>query len=519
MRNFKVFFVVASLLACPSLVTAQTEIRTEAQLTTSSGSHTPLWLNANKYGLSSLDKTNGYLRAGIFESLASDSLRHWAIAYGVDVAIAKGFTSTIVLQQSYTDIRWLKGLLTIGSKQQPMELKNQELSSGAQTLGINARPIPSIRLSLPEYWTVPYTRGWLGLKGHVAYGIQTDDRWQKDFIGDEEFKRTEHAKIHTKAGYLRIGKEGKPVSVELGLEMACQYGGTTYTINPYPDIPGTAEYIGIKNQDGLKGIYHAFIPGGGETGEGIYDNTSGNHLGSYLLRLNMDYEKWYLGLYADHFFEDHSQMFFLDYDGYGQGDEFNERKDNRWLIYDLKDIMLGVELQLKEQSWLNTIVVEYLYTKYQSGPINHDRTRLVSDHIAGRDGYYTNYMQTGWQHWGQVLGNPLYRSPLYNENHEITVADSRFWAWHIGLSGSPLPRLHYRLLATWQRGWGTYNAPLPDPQRNRSFLAEAEYAFCPKSALRGWAAKIAVGHDHGALLGNNTGIQFTISHHFNIQKQ
>ena len=505
------------LAGLPTLLHAQVEVRTEAQVSTSSGSHEPLWLNANKYGLSSLDKTNGYLRAGAFHSLEADSLRRWAIGYGADAAVAKGFTSTVIIQQAYADVRWLKGLLTVGSKEQPMELKNQELSSGAQTLGINARPVPSIRLSLPDYWTVPFTRGWLGMKGHVAYGMQTDDGWQRDFT-HEPFKRTEHAKIHTKAGYLRIGKEGKPVSVELGLEMACQYGGTTYTINPYPEVPGTTEYVGIKNQDGMKGMFKALIPGGGDAGEGLYDNMAGNHLGSYLARINMDFPKWYLALYADHFFDDHSQMFFLDYDGYGQGEEFNEWKDSRWLIYDLKDIMLGAELRLKDFPWLNNIVVEYIYTKYQSGPVYHDRTYHLSDHIAGRDDYYNNYMQTGWQHWGQVMGNPLYRSPLYNDSQKIAVENNRFWAWHVGFSGNLHQQMHYRLLATWQRGWGTYDNPLPDPERNMSLLAEADYSFSQESALKGWGVRAAFGLDHGGLLGNNTGIQFTIHHHFNIQK-
>jgi hypothetical protein len=271
-------------------------------------------------------------------------------------------------------------------------------------------------------------------------------------------------------------------------------------------------------------MFKALIPSGGEVKEGTYENASGNHLGSYLLRVNMNFDKWYLGLYADHYFDDHSQMFFLDYDGYGEGEEFNEWKHSRWLVYDLKDIMLGAELKLKNQSWLNNIVVEYIYTKYQSGPIYHDRTYYLADHIAGRDNYYNNYMQTGWQHWGQVMGNPLFRSPLYNEinerygTHEIIVANNRFWAWHFGLSGDPIEQLHYRLLATWQRGWGTYDIPFMDPERNISLLAEAEYRFGNQSSLRGWAVKGAFGLDQGGLLGNNTGIQFTISHHFNIKK-
>ena len=36
--------------------------RAEIQATASGGDYNPLWLNANKYGLSSLKNTNGYLR-------------------------------------------------------------------------------------------------------------------------------------------------------------------------------------------------------------------------------------------------------------------------------------------------------------------------------------------------------------------------------------------------------------------------------------------------------------------------
>ena len=500
-----------TMLLTALTVQAQLELCTEGQLTASTGEHTPLWLNANKYGLSSLEKTNGYLRAGLFRSMEEDSLRHWAFAGGADVTIAAGNTSTLIIQQLYGELRWLKGRLTIGSKQQPMELKNQQLSSGAQTLGINARPVPSIRLSLPAYWWVPFTKGWLGLKGHIAYGMQTDDRWQREFTEAAQ-KRTEHAKLHTKAGYLRIGKLGKPVSVEMGLEMACQFGGTSFA-----DIgQGMTR---IKNEDGLKGMARAFIPSGGDVGENLYENKAGNHVGSYLLRVNLDFKQWYLALYADHFFEDHSQMFYLDYNGYGEGDEFNVWKHNRYFVYDFKDIMLGAELKLKNITWLDNIVVEYIYSKYQSGPIYHDRTRNLADHIGGRDNYYNHYMHTGWQHWGQVMGNPLYRSPLYNTDHQVAVENNRFWAWHLGLSGHPIAPLHYRVLATWQRGWGTYDLPFVNPEHNFSWMAEAEYKFAEHTALAGWNVKAAVGMDRGKILGNNFGGQITIAKRFALHSK
>jgi len=177
---FSLFILLYSTAA-----SAQIEVRTEAQASVASGDHTPLWLNANKYGLSSLKCHNGYVRAGAFRSIDNDSTRKWAWGAALDLVGTSGYTSKAVVQQAYGELRWLKGLLTVGSKEQPMELKNQELSSGAQTLGINARPVPSVRLSLPDYWTVPYTRGWLGIKGHIAYGMQTDDKWQKEFTHEQ----------------------------------------------------------------------------------------------------------------------------------------------------------------------------------------------------------------------------------------------------------------------------------------------------------------------------------------------
>lgn len=87
---------------------AQVEVRTEAQVTASDGDHTPLWLNANKYGLSSLETTNGYVRAGVFRPLQNDSAKRWAWGAGADVAVAANFTSMLVVQQAYGELRWLK---------------------------------------------------------------------------------------------------------------------------------------------------------------------------------------------------------------------------------------------------------------------------------------------------------------------------------------------------------------------------------------------------------------------------
>lgn len=462
---------------------------------------TPLWLNANKHGLSSLDEANGYVRGAVERPLSTDDNRRWGIGYGVDVAVPIHYTSHFVLQQAFVEGRWYHGTLTIGAKEQPMELKNNRLSSGSQTLGINARPVPQVRLALPKYWILPFGNNWLRLKGHIAFGKMTDDGWQHDFTG----RRTKYADdvlYHSKAGYLMIGNPDRffPLSLEMGLEMASTFGGKAY--RPLED--GTMERL--EGEGGLKGMWDAFIPGGSDAGETTYKNRAGNQLGSWVMRINYDADRWTLHAYADKFFEDHSGMFQLDYDGYGEGDEWQQEKKHRYLLYDFKDWLLGWELNLKYGTWLRDIVFEYIYTKYQSGPIYHDHTAAVSDHIGGSDNYYNHSIYTGWQHWGQAIGNPLFRSPIYNDDGVIDFRDTRFIAFHLGVSGEPTENLSYRVLATCQEGWGTYNEPYTKKHHNISFLLEAAYKL-----PRGWNVRGAYGMDFGHILGANAGFQLTVS--------
>ncbi|MBR5918791.1 MAG: hypothetical protein IKZ83_02680, partial [Prevotella sp.] len=477
------------------------EYKVEAQVSATDG-QTPLWLNANKHGLSSLESVNGYLRGSVERPLRVDSLRRWGIGYGLDVALPYHYTSKMVVQQAYGELRWLHGVLAVGAKEYPMELKNNQLSSGSQTLGINSRPVPQVRLALPDYWILPFGIGWLRMKGHIAYGKTTDDNWQKDFT-QMLHPYTEGARYHSKAGYLMIGYPERffPLSVELGLEMAAQFGGTVHI----PDGDGWLVYHG---NNGLKGMWRACMPGGDDAPEEgtEYQNAEGNQLGSCLVRVNYETDTWKLGFYAEKYFEDHSSMLQLDYDGYGTGDEWNVAKKRRYFLYDLKDMMLGIEFNKKYGTWLRDVVFEYLYTKYQSGPVYHDHTQAFPDHISGRDNFYNHYLYNGWMHWGQANGNPLYRSPIYNDNGIIRFEDNRFVAFHLGIGGAPTERLSYRLMATYQKGYGTYDNPYTKVRHNFSGVLEATYRL-----PQGWQVKGAFGMDSGRILGDNYGGQVTVT--------
>jgi len=104
------------------------------------------------------------------------------------------------------------------------------------------------------------------------------------------------------------------------------------------------------------------------------------------------------------------------------------------------------------------------------------------------------------------MGNPLYRSPIYNTDGTVTVKNNRFVGYHLGINGNPSEALSYKFLATYQRGWGTYSDPYTKSHHNVSLLLEADYRL-----KNNWAIKGGYGMDFGGILGNCQGFQLTIS--------
>ena len=123
-------------------------------------------------------------------------------------------------------------------------------------------------------------------------------------------------------------------------------------------------------------------------------------------------------------------------------------------------------------------------------------------------------------HWGQVIGNPLYRSAIYNGDGTLTIKDNRTRAFHMGVSGDPYRGIHYRLLLSSQKGWGTYDNPYDAPQYNTSLLVESTLGGAllrmsdkpSRQWIKGLMLRLAYGLDRGRILGDNSGMQVTVGY-------
>ena len=499
----QLFFTLSALVLClASFAQADRlgqdilyEVQTSGQF--GKGEHTPFWQSANQYGLTSVNNNSGFLRASLHRHVETDSLRKWRIGYGADLVVPIDYSSKFILQQLYADFQYKAVRLSVGQKERPIEMKNQTLSSGSMVLGTNARPIPQVRIEMPEFFVIKKTRNWIAIKGHVAYGCYTDNRWQRDFNAGVNTNYTENSLYHSKAGYLRVGNTDKfPLTFTGGFEMVCQFGGTVYNL-PIKDSNGHIETT-HKQKVGLKEIFHAFIPTGSDINDGDNKNVMGNHLGSYQIRLDYHGKGWKASAYGEHYFEDHSQM--------------------GW-DFDWKDFLWGAEINFPKNPVVEAVVYEHMRTTDQSGAVFKSLgSEQMPSAIGGVDDYYNHGMYGAYQHAGFVMGSPLLISPIYNPNHYIYCFDNRIKANHVGLSGSPHRDIAYRVLYTHEKSWGTYKSPRTNPVQSDFFLTEVTYH---PHQVKGLSLTASYAQDWGKLTGKNKGGMMTVSYRgiFNPKKQ
>ena len=453
----------------------------EAGATAGRGDFAPMWHFSNRQGAFSANSEWVYARAAVVGKHIMKN--RFSLEWGVDFIGGHNLTSSVFIQQAYADVQWRMLKLSLGQKERWNYIQNARLSTGALTESGNARPIPQIRFEIPDYWDIPWFKGWAAIRGHIAYGWFTDGHWQKEFAADSTVYST-GARYHTKAGFLRIGNEKNfPLTAEIGLHMATQFGGTCYNSN---NKPGNNHH----NPSRLKDYLMVLFP---SSGDSKYDgsdqaNIAGNVLGSWLGALTWNSRNWKMKVTYEHAFNDHSQMF--------------------WEYGIWTEQLVGLELELKKCRWVKNVLFEYFNLKNQSGAIYHDSNKDIPDQISCKDNNYNHGRYPGWFNYGMIIGTPLCTSPVYNKNHIQMCYNNRVEAFHIGIEGEPFAWLGYRLMYTKSNNWGTYSIPFKEMQTNRSGFAELTFRPSDK-----WSVTTSVAFDRGALYGNNYGGMITVTRH------
>jgi hypothetical protein len=472
--------------ALPAQDTVRYELGTQA--VGASQQYLPHYSTANRFGVfDDTDRIGGLLRAQVSASHAFTD--HWSIVGRLD-AIAKQSSQLreLWLQQGYLAIRYRAFELSGGRVEETTGSQPVSLSSGSLGVSGNTRPIPRIKLALAEYTNVPFTRGFLQVKGSYVHG----------WLGPE--RHVANAYLHEKSAYGKLG--GKlPVNLYGGFTHFVIWGGTTAGV----EILNTFEdYWRVVTGGGAAD--NALVPG-----EAV--NAAGDHLGVYDLGTEITLKNFRIQIYQQTPFEDASG-----------NNPFNG------------DRLLGVSLRSRdERSLVAGVLYEFLHTTHQSGPGRPDPSgdALWEDGdrghpYGGRDNYYNNYLyKTGWTYQDRIIGTPLFftksRAKRYipgfvdpdEGGFNFNVVNNRIIAHHLGVEGY-VKTAHYKLLGTFTTNYGTYGGinggigewgsiDNPDapyafrpPQRQAYFLLEVESH--PFSAH--WSLLTSLAVDAGQLADN-----------------
>lgn len=506
--NIKKTILIFAIIFCGFLsAKGEYPINYNASLTANAGSgdFAPYYMASNIHGVLT-QPFSTLLRAGVNRDMTTAT--RFSYGFGADIIggytsrteysffdVAKNGLSThkqgpsaIWIQQLYGEVKYRGVFLTVGLKERNSPLLNQQLSSGDLISSGNARPMPEARIGFIDFQNIPFTNGWVQIKGEVGYGKPTDSSWLENHYNYQNSFITTKYWYNYKQIYFRT-KPSERFFITIGMQAVAQFGGT---YRKYKDGEMTKEtFVNV----GIKDFFKALIPmsgssGGSLPGEDSY--YSGNHLGSW------DFVAEYR-LQNNDIIKGYFQFPWEDGSGIGKLNGF--------------DGVYGLEYKCAKPQIVNGAVVEYIDFTNQSGPMHwapgDNPDTSIKNNATGADDYYNNYMYNGYQYYGMSMGSAFVKSPLYNRDGYMRFTDNRIRGFHVGVSGNIIVPLQYRMLVSYRSSLGTPFVPALEKRHNTSFMLEGIYTLpkLPEMSIKG-----QVAFDRGTLYGNTFGALLSVSY-------
>ncbi|MBN2612413.1 MAG: hypothetical protein JXB00_12715, partial [Bacteroidales bacterium] len=428
----------------------------EAGVLLSTGKTSPFWLFSNRSGTVPLQSPSFGMRTGF--SGEAGITRNIKLSFGADINAFLAKKSRINFQQVYGNLKF--GFLSLkgGIWEEIHGNQDSALSSGGLLWSGNAPPIPKIGLIVPDYTTVPFTKGFLKFRGGIYHGWLEDN----DYYAD--------AWLHHKYLYLQLGGNST-VHFEYGLHHFAQWGGVS------------SRFPGQKLPHDLHTFLKVLNGRGANTDAPYMEvNAVGNHLGSNNFAISYDKSPITATVYWQTIFEDESGM------------KFKNIRDGLW----------GIKLRLENKRIISGMLLEFINTTHQSGPtaeLHTDSTMIV---LSGNDNYFNNSLYgAGWTNGEMTIGTPLITSPvLLPEWTDLYIDNNKITALHCGIEGE-IGRMGYTLLYTFSENLGTNYVPFPQSRKQHSFMLRSVFSdITPIHAT----VSVTLAVDMGDLFDKNMGV-------------
>ena len=348
-KDKKVFLYITAgflLLHLGSQGQKNTEITLSNSTMVSSGSDLPFWFWANRDGL--VKPGESFLNLTCFDLGTKgqfENNKDWSYRSGLSLAGGLADESYFQINQLFAAVDYKGWQLSGGMFLDKEQFGGLSTTNGNLARSRNARPVPGIRISTPDYKPVPGVKDWLSFRFEYDEGFLNDERY------------VENAHLHHKSLFFKIKPSAK-WTIQAGVEHFVMWGGTSQNdeIGKMPsDFKAYLEYITGKS-------------GSADFPTTEQQNVAGNQYGTYQLKVSREFDDFTLHFNVSHPFEDLS------------GVNLRNWPDN----------LLGLYIEFMESDQIITdILYEFANTRQQS---------YIKSSKRG-DNYYN--------HWNISLGRHL----------------------------------------------------------------------------------------------------------------
>ena len=481
MNNLRRLLVSLALLSLPLVGFAENDWYVQMSALGSTSRALPFWAHTNRGGVYP-ETSGGLLRGGVSgtHSLGSNFNVDWGLGLAgyaaappnAEVHNVDGKRYRGMLEALYVGASWKKLHLDVGVRARDLEFSGLSVTGGDLTWTGNTLAFPGYTLK-SDWIGVPFISKTVSARFDFGdYGL-----WDRRYVT--------HTLLHNQAVYFKI-KIFRDLHFTFGLEDWCQWGGNSPLYGQQPQ--GLKDYLRVMTGSS----------GGDNATVSDQINALGNHLGRERLRLDWERETFHLVFQHDRPFEDGSGLGFQNF----------------------PDAVNTLHFAFKDKSqWISDIVLEYVYTKWQSGT-RHDRPATEEELkknpdkkvyiVGGCDSYFNNgEYKSGWTYNGRVIGLPLFPARAKNaDGQTFGVSSNRTVAWNLGLGGSIAHKLPYSMKITYSQQFGCYGAVLENEPRQVSGSFEVTLPKFRRKA----APQILLGFyaDKGSVLPDAAGVTLTL---------
>ena len=460
------FFLVCVFLTIKASAQDSTVTYNAALLVAGSADQSPLWLHANKSGTIPLDGTFANGRLGLNKIYNPNNPRVFQWSAGVELITSYGKRADVFLTDIYVAGKSGPVELLIGQKKNTTGLVDTLLSSGSLAISGNARPMPRVQISIPEFLPLGFTNDLLAIKASYSDGTLGGSRI---VFGSTNYVNSTY--LHQKSLYLRIGNHRNKINVLAGFNHQVIWGGED-KIMPVYELTRSKAYWHVVS------------------GKTLDFNKIGSHFGTIDLGATYNGDNWTYFVYRQNIYE--------------TGSLFK--------VNNFYDGLNGLKVQRKNLRFksggnfiINSFLIEFLSTQNQT---NLNPAFGLS--IFEKGNYFNSLIYSnGLSYKNKGLGTPLgsnkslTNKDLPRSNTEFTN-NNRITAIHSGISASWLNTLII-FRGTYSINRGTFVNPFSVSINQISLGINAEKSI---KQLHYTTITAGVYSDLGKLYPNST--SFTI---------